>query len=172
MPLYELDGKRPSIGEGTWIAPSAEVIGNVSIGRSCYIGFGAIIRADFGPIRIGDESAIEESVVIHEAEQVNIGNGVIVGHGAMLHDVTIFDNVLIGMKSMICEFSTIEEWVMVAEQSLVLKNSVIPSGKIYAGSPAREIGTLTDQHRERLIAGRAIYAALPGHYNSTLKRLH
>ncbi len=63
MPIYELDGMRPVVGEGTWVAPSAEIVGNVTIGKNCYIGFGAIIRADFGKIDIGDGSLIEEAVV-------------------------------------------------------------------------------------------------------------
>lgn len=171
MPLYEFNGKQPAVGEGTWIAPSAEIIGDVTIGRNCYIGFGAIIRADFGPIRIGDESAIEEAVIIHEAERVDIGNRVIVGHMAMLHDVTVHDNVLIGMQSMICSFSTIEEWVMIAEQSLVLKNSVLQTGKIFGGSPAREIGITTPEHRKTLVWGQNIYADLPRRYNNEFKRI-
>lgn len=169
MPLYEFNGKKPAIGEGTWIAPSAEIIGDVTIGANCYIGFGAVIRADFGPIRIGNESAIEEAVIIHEAERVNIGNRVIVGHMAMLHDVTLEDHVLIGMQSMLCAFSTIKEWAIVAEQSLVLKNSVIPSGKIYGGSPAREVGVVTEKHREKLSWGQDIYADLPRQYGQTFK---
>lgn len=169
MPVYEVSGKKPVIGEGTWIAPSAEIIGDVTIGRSCYIGFGAIIRGDFGPIRIGNESAIEEAVIIHEAEQVNIGNRVIIGHMAMLHDVTIHDHVLVGMQSMICSFSTIEAWAIIAEQSLVLKNSSIPSGKIYGGSPAKQIGIVGDEHRKTLMEGQDIYAALPSHYQRSFK---
>jgi len=171
MALYEFNGKRPSIGEGTWIAPSAEIIGDVSIGKNCYIGFGAIIRADFGSIRIGNESAIEEAVIIHEAEQVMIGNRVIVGHMAMLHDVTIHDNVLIGMQAMICAFSTIEEWAMIAEQSLVLRNSVIPSGKIFGGSPARQIGVTTPEHRKTLTWGQEVYADLPRRYRTEFRRI-
>lgn len=65
MPLYEINNRRPQVGEGSWIAPSAEVIGDVRIGKNCYIGFGAIIRGDYGTIFIGDESAIEEGVTIH-----------------------------------------------------------------------------------------------------------
>lgn len=171
MPLYELNRKQPVIGSGTWIAPSAEIIGDVTIGSHCYVGFGAIIRADFGPIRIGNESAIEEAVIIHEAEAVTIGNRVIVGHMAMLHDVRIHDHVLIGMQSMLCAFTEVEEWAIIAEQSLVLKNSVIPSGKIYGGSPAREIGVTTDEHRKMLISGQDIYARLPKHYQQSFKRI-
>ena len=88
MPVYEFAGKRPKIGRGTWIAPSAEIIGDVEIGESCYIGFQAVLRADFGSIRIGNESLVEENVVIHTAKQTILGNRVIIGHMAMIHDAT------------------------------------------------------------------------------------
>ena len=103
MPLYELNNIKPSIGEGTWIAPSAEIIGDVTIGKNCYIGFGAVIRGDFGPIIIGNEALIEDNVVIHTATRTEIGNRVIVDHLAMIHDAIIEDSSLVGMKAMICE---------------------------------------------------------------------
>lgn len=69
MPVYEIAGKRPKISKGTWIAPSAEIIGDVETGENCYIGFGAVIRGDFGPIRIGNQTLVEDNVVIHTATQ-------------------------------------------------------------------------------------------------------
>jgi phenylacetic acid degradation protein len=171
MPLYELDGKRPQIGDGTWIAPSAEIIGNVVLGRNCYIGFGAILRADFGRILIGDESAVEEGVIIHEAHRVTIGNRVIIGLMAMIHDATIHDGVLIGMQSMICENAVIETEAIVAERSLVMKNQVVPSGKIYGGSPASEIGVVGKRHREMFRFGQNVYASLPETYRKGFKKV-
>ena len=126
MPIYGLAGKRPVIGAGTWVAPSAEVIGDVEIGENCYIGFGAIIRGDFGKIKIGNASLVEECAVIHTAEPMEIGNKVIIGHMAMIHDATIHDGALIGMKAMICEYATIGEGAIIAEQSLVRKKIHIP----------------------------------------------
>ena len=61
MPVYEIEGKRPRIGIGTWVAPSAEIIGDVEIGENCYIGFGAVIRGDFGKIKIGNESPVKDN---------------------------------------------------------------------------------------------------------------
>lgn len=171
MPVYEYMGQRPVIGEGTWIAPSADIIGNVTIGKNCYIGFGAIIRGDFGKIEIGDETAIEEAVVIHEAKSVKIGNRVIIGHMVMLHDVHIHDFSLIGMQSMICSYSEIKEWSIVAEQSLVMKNQIIPPKKIYGGSPAKEIGQTTEKHLEMLKFGQQVYGNLASQYNKTFKRI-
>lgn len=95
----------------------------MEIGENCYIGFGAIIRGDFGKIKIGNASLVEECVVIHTAELTEIGNKVIIEHMAMIHDATIHDETLIGMKSMICEYATIGERAIIEEQSLVRKKT-------------------------------------------------
>lgn len=171
MPIYEFDGMRPVVGEGTWIAPSAEIIGNVTIGKNCYIGFGAIIRADFGKITIGNGSLIEEAVVIHGASRVSIGNGVIIGHKVMLHDTTIGNCSLVGMQSMICDQSEIEEWAIVAEKSLVMKKQIIPSRKIFGGLPAAEIGDVTDEHVNRIKFGQEAYLDLTKKYLTRFKRI-
>ena len=173
MPIYEIEGKSPVIGSGTWVAPSAEIIGDVEIGENCYIGFGAIIRGDFGKIKIGNASLVEECVVIHTAELMEIGNKVIIGHMAMIHDATIHDEALIGMKSMICECATIGERAIVAEQSLVRKKTHIPPGKIVAGSPAKVVGNVGKHHRERLVQGHTAYLKLIRSYHHSLKqRIH
>ena len=114
MPIYEVCDKKPIIGDRTWIAPSAEIIGDVKIGKNCYIGFGAIIRGDIGSITIGDETVIEENVVIHAGAKTIIGSRVIIGHMVMIHDTLIKDNSLIGMMSMICDDSIIGDWSILA----------------------------------------------------------
>ena len=169
MPIYEINDKQPVVGRGTWIAPSAEIIGDVKIGEKCFIGFGAVIRGDFGAVKIGSETAVEENVVIHAASRAEIGSGVIIGHMAMVHSAVIGDSSLIGMKSMICDDSVIGEWSIIAEQSLVKKGQHIPSGRIFRGSPAREISALQKRHRERLVIGRQAYVELTTQYRNTFK---
>lgn len=171
MPLYEINNNKPVIGNNTWIAPSAEIIGDVKIGKDCYVGFGAVIRGDFGIISIGDGTLVEENVVIHVASRAEIGNKVIIGHMAMIHDATIKDHSLIGMKSMVCDGAIINEWTILAEQSLVRKNQIIPSGKIYAGSPAREVGNLAERHKNALISGQQAYMDLITQYHRSFKRI-
>lgn len=171
MAVYSFEDKIPEIGEGTWIAPSAEIVGDVTIGKNCYIGFGAVIRGDFGKIVIGDESAIEEGVIIHCASNVEIGKRVIVGHMAMIHDSVIEDYSLIGMQSMICDYSYIKKWTIIGEKSMVKKKQVIPSNKIYGGMPATEIGDLTSVHKEFLEMGQQLYADLSGRYKKGFKRI-
>jgi phenylacetic acid degradation protein len=171
MPLYKINNKQPRIGTGTWIAPSAEIIGDVEIGEQCYIGFGAVIRGDFGSIKIGNRSLVEENVVIHTAVNTTIGSGVIIGHLAMIHDAMIHDNVLIGMKSMICEGAVIGEGAILAEQSLVRKNQKIPSEKIFAGSPAVFIKEVTNRHREMMTLGIQAYLDLIEKYHQSFQKI-
>ena len=171
MPLYEVNNKTPEVGNGTWVAPSAEIIGDVEIGKDCFIGFGAIIRGDFGKIVIGDGTLVEENVVIHSGSIVEIGNQVIIGHMVMIHDAVIKDCALVGMMSMLCNGAKIGEWAIVAEQSLVKTNQTIPPQKIYAGSPAREIGDTKDRHRSSLIEGQRAYAEKIIQYHQTFKRI-
>jgi phenylacetic acid degradation protein len=170
VPIYEIEGKAPKIGRGTWVAPSADIIGDVEIGENCYIGFGAIIRGDFGKIKIGNESLVEECVVIHAAELAEIGNQVIIGHLAMIHDAIIKDRALIGMKAMICEFATIGESSIIAEQSLVRKQTHVPDGKIVAGSPARVVGDVSKRHREKLRQGINDYLQLIRAYQRSFRK--
>ena len=170
MPIYELNGMKPNIGDGTWVAPSAEIVGNVTIGKNCYIGFGAVIRGDFGPISIGDETLVEDNVVIHTAARTEIGSRVIIGHLAMIHDAIIQDGVLVGMQSMISEGVVIGKGTIVAEQSLVPKKASLRSGKVYAGSPAEVKKEVTQNLKEILDVGIEAYIDLIKTYRSTLKK--
>jgi carbonic anhydrase/acetyltransferase-like protein (isoleucine patch superfamily) len=173
MPLYQVKDRIPVIGEGAWIAPSAEIIGDVRIGRGCYIGFGAILRGDYGLIEIGDESAIEEGVMIHARpfDRTIIGKRVTVGHMAMIHNARIADNAIIGMKAMVSDFSEIGEWALVAEQALVVRRQKIPAGKIYGGSPSKEMGEMQERHRTEWGLAKQLYADLAMRYNLEVKRI-
>ena len=171
MPVYSFNGKKPVIGEGTWIAPNAYVIGDVRIGERCYIGFGAVIRGDFGNITIGDECAIEEGVVIHGPTQTLIGSRVIAGHMAMIHNATIRDCALIGMQAMICDNSVIGEWTIVAEKSMVMKNVTLDGRKIYGGIPAIEMADLRQRHYDYLTFGQLAYIELAEKYGTSFERM-
>ncbi len=171
MPIYEVNHKKPVIGKGTWVAPTAQIIGDVTIGQNCYIGFGAIIRADLGPITIGDQTLVEENTVIHNGTKTDIGNQVIIGHMVMIHDAIIHDHCLIGMKSMICDNAVINTNSVIAEQSLVRTGQVIPSGKIYAGSPAQFVKKVQPHHKKSFDEGIQTYMDLIKKYHTTFKEI-
>ncbi len=171
MTIYKLDSKVPIIGEGTWIAPSAEIIGNVKIGKYCWIGPGAIIRGDFGTIIIGDETAIEDGVIIHCADMAQIGKRVTIGHGAVIHNTTIKDFAVIGMNSTISDNTIVGQWSIIAEHSLVKKDQTIPDYKIYAGIPATHKADLDHRHKEYMIFGKQLYVDLAAQYIGGFKRI-
>lgn len=171
MALYEFNGKAPLVGEGTWIASSAEIIGEVTIGKNCWIGPCAVIRGDFGSITIGDETAIEDGAVIHTPRSVSIGRWVTVGHLAMIHGSTVEDYSVIGMNSTLGDNTQVGAWAIVAEHSLVKKNQVIPSYKLYGGVPAVEKGDITELYKEVMLTGKQMYSDLVKQYIRSLRKI-
>ncbi|HPT69525.1 MAG TPA: gamma carbonic anhydrase family protein, partial [Syntrophomonas sp.] len=100
MPFYEFEGKRPKIGENSFVHPQATVIGEVNVGNNCYVGAGAVLRGDYGSIEIGNGSNIQEIVLMHAEPGTSavIGENVLVGHAAIIHGpCVIHDRVIIGM---------------------------------------------------------------------------
>jgi carbonic anhydrase/acetyltransferase-like protein (isoleucine patch superfamily) len=171
MPLYSLDGKAPVVGQGTWIAPSAYIIGSVTIGCRCWVGPGAVIRGDFGAIDIGDDTAVEDCVVIHTPSSLTVGKAVTIGHSALVHGRSVGDYAVVGMHATLGDNTVVGSWSIVAEHSLVKKNQVVPEGKIYAGVPAVEKGDVTGLHREVMLAGKQMYTDLSARYLSALVRI-
>ncbi len=171
MSVYAFDGKRPVVGEGTWVAPSAYIIGDVTIGSRCWIGPGAVIRGDFGAIVIGDETAVEDGVVIHTPALVTIGKAVTIGHSAVIHGRSVGDYAVVGMHSTLGDNSVVGNWSIVAEHSLVKKNQAVPDGTIYAGVPAAEKGDVSQMHREIMLAGKQMYTDLTARYLSCLEKI-
>jgi len=171
MAIFEFKGKTPQVGAGTWIAASSEIIGDVRIGKNCWIGPCSILRGDFGTIVIGDETAIEYGVVIHTPSIVTIGQQVTIGHLAMVHNSIIKDYAVIGMNSTLGDNAQVGCWSIVAEHSLVKKNQVVPDYKLYAGSPAIEKGDINEKYQEVMLAGKQMYVELVKQYLNTLKKI-
>lgn len=171
MGLYEFNTKKPQVDKSAWIAQSAEIIGDVRIGKRCWIGPNAVIRGDFGSIIIGDDTAIEDGVVIHTPAIVEIGNFVTIGHMAMIHGKLVKDYAVIGMNSTLGDNTIVGSWSIVAEHSLVKKNQVIPDYKLYAGCPAVEKGDTEQRHQEIMLLGKQLYVDLVEKYRETLKKI-
>lgn len=171
MAIYEIGGKRPEVDSSCWIAESAAIIGNVRIGARCWIGPNAVIRGDFGTITIGDDTAVEDGVVIHTPAAVTIGNFVTIGHMAMIHGKLIKDYSVIGMNSTLGDNTIVGSWSIVAEHSLVKKNQIVPDNMLYAGVPAVAKGAIEEQHREIMLLGKQLYVALVENYTKTFRRI-
>ncbi|OGP53900.1 MAG: gamma carbonic anhydrase family protein [Deltaproteobacteria bacterium RBG_13_52_11] len=148
--LYRFDKKEPVIGSGTYVSETALIIGDVKIGNNCYIGHGVILRGDYGTIVIGDESAVEEGVVIHAPPQecCSIGHRVVIGHGAIIHAKRIGDSAGIGMGAILSVWSEVARGSIVAEGAVVKREQKIPETIIVAGNPAKEIRAVSQQERD------------------------
>ncbi len=172
MALYEFEGKRPQIGKTSFVPETADVIGDVIIGEGCFIGVGARIRGDYGSIRIGDRTSVQENVVIHarEGDQTRVGSNVQLGHGCILHNCTVKDNAVIGVGAILTDFSIVGDWAIVGEGAVV--RGEVPDGAIAVGIPAKIIGQVTDKHKEEWQYYKDKYAELASvRYPKGLKRI-
>lgn len=162
MTIYEFEKKKPYIGKGTFIFPSADVIGDVTLGENCYVGPGARIRADYGSIRIGNNTAIEENVVIHARpnERTVIGNSVTIGHGAIIHNAILHDWSVIGMGAIVSDYAEIGEWGVVAEGAVVKNKDKIPTKAIAVGIPAKIVAEITPHYKMQWTEYKKIYVDL------------
>lgn len=143
--IQQVNGMAPFIGEHTFIAPNATILGDVHIGANCSIWHQAVLRGDVGRILIGDETNIQDGAVLHSTtgkSRVTIGNRVTVGHRAIVHGCTIHDYVLIGMGAIVLDNAVIESGSIVAAGAVILENTVVPSGTIWAGVPAKQVKQL------------------------------
>jgi len=146
-------GKSPQVGEDTFLAENATLIGDVKIGSHCSVWFNAVVRGDVNYIHIGDYTNIQDGVVIHGTYLKNgtdIGNYVNIGHKALVHGCRLHDHTLIGMGAIVMDRAVVEEYVIIAAGAVVLENTVCESGFLYAGIPAKKIKPITSEQRDLL----------------------
>ncbi|MET0540537.1 MAG: gamma carbonic anhydrase family protein [Variovorax sp.] len=152
MAIYELDGVAPQLGEGAWVADSAQVIGNVKLAENTSVWFGAVIRGDTEPLTIGRNSNVQDLSVLHTDKgcPLHIGENVTVGHQVMLHGCTIGDNSLIGIQSVILNNAKIGRNCIVGAGSVVTEGKEFPDNSLIIGSPAKAVRTLDDAAAAKL----------------------
>ena len=146
--VRELLGKMPKIGENTWLAETATIIGDVEMGSDCSIWYNAVIRGDVNSIKIGNKVNIQDNAMVHCTYQkcaTEIGNNVSIGHNAIVHGCTLKDNVLIGMGAIVMDDCVVESNSIVAAGAVVTANTHIGEGEIWAGVPARKVKDVSQQ---------------------------
>ncbi len=156
--IRKVRGHEPEIGEQTWLAETATIIGNVKIGSNCSIWYNAVLRGDVNAITIGDHTNIQDGAVIHtlydgskHPSQSHIGSYVSVGHNAIIHGATIEDNCLIGMGATILDNAVVASGCIVAANALVLSNQKLEPNSVYAGVPAKRVKDVTPEQMEEII---------------------
>lgn len=173
MPLYAFAGQAPQIAGDAWVAPSADLIGDVRLASGASVWFGAVIRGDNTPILIGARSNVQEGAALHSdpGAPLSIGEDCTVGHHAVLHGCTLGNRVLIGMGAIILNRATIPDDCIVGAGALVTEGKTFPEGHLIVGSPARAIRPLDDAAKAMLRASAALYAAKQRDYAEGLTRV-
>jgi carbonic anhydrase/acetyltransferase-like protein (isoleucine patch superfamily) len=170
--IRSLGNKKPKIAESTFVSEAAYVIGEVEIGENSSVWPGAVIRADFGSIKIGNNTAIEDNCVLHSGspsepgyrEKMTIGDNVHIGHGAVLNCRKIGNNVLIGMNATILHDAEIGDFCIIGASCLVSQGMKIPDRSFVVGVPGKIKGEASAEQLWWVEAGPQIYVDLIKQY--------
>ena len=156
--IKEVRGHTPIIGENTFLAETAVIIGDTTIGKDCSIWFGAVLRGDVNKITIGDRTNIQDGAVIHtlydkspKPSQTHIGNDVSVGHNAIIHGATIEDSCLIGMGATVLDNAVVGKGCIIAANALILSRSILEPYGVYAGVPAKRVKDITPEQQKNIV---------------------
>jgi len=139
-----------------FVSEAAYIVGDVEIGEGSSIWPGAVIRGDYGKIIIGKNCSIQDNCVLHTDDYLELGDNVLMTHGAVIHGGTIGNNVLIGVNAAVLESAHVGNYCLIGACALVLADANIPDESLVIGVPGR-ILPLTDEHRERLKDPTEIY---------------
>jgi len=161
VPIYALDGARPEIADGCFIAPDAVLIGKVRLLAGASVWFGAVLRGDNEWITIGEESNIQDHSVLHAdpGQPVLIGKAVTVGHRVIVHSAEVGDGALIGMGAILLNRARIGARSLVGAGALVTEGKSFEDGKMILGAPARVMRDLAPEEIAGLARSAAIYVA-------------
>ncbi|GAA4657127.1 gamma carbonic anhydrase family protein [Arthrobacter cryoconiti] len=160
--FFPFDGHTPAVDSSAFVAPSATLIGQATLGARSSAFYGVVVRADTNSITVGSGSNLQDNVVLHADAgfPTSIGDGVSVGHNAVVHGCTVEDNCLIGMSATIMNGAVIGEGSLVAGGAVVLEGAIIPPGSLVAGVPAKVRRGLTQEEREHVRDNATHYVEL------------
>ncbi len=173
MTLYALGGKQPSCADDTWVAPDANLIGDVVLEAAASVWFGATLRGDNETIRIGQGSNVQENCVFHTdmGFPLTLGRNCTIGHKVMLHGCQIGDNSLIGMGATVLNGAVIGNNCLIGAGALITEGKVIPDGSLVMGAPGKVVRMLDDAAIQSLEASALHYQDNMRRFRSELRVL-
>ncbi|MBX3205539.1 MAG: gamma carbonic anhydrase family protein [Labilithrix sp.] len=172
MPLYAHKGVTPRLGERVYLAPNATVIGDVVLGDDSSVWFGAVIRGDVFPIRIGARTNIQDNAVVHVTggrAATTIGDDVTVGHLALVHGATVGSRCLVGMGSIVLDGAVVEDDCFIAAGALVPPGMRVASRSMMVGRPARVARTLSDADLAEIAGAGGLYVQYAREFATDVK---
>ena len=163
MPLHPFMGQVPAIDPTAWVAPGAQVIGDVEIGPGASVWYNVVVRGDVMPIRIGARSNIQDGSIVHVTRKLaatSIGEDVLVGHMAIVHGCTLMDRSFVGLGAIVMDGCVIEPEGMLGAGALLAPGKRIGPRELWLGRPAKLVRLLTDEEVARNMAGAAGYVEM------------
>lgn len=167
MAIRSYMGKMPKIDRTAYVEKSAEIIGDVRIGKNSSIWNGTVLRGDMHYIKIGKNTSVQDNSVLHGTATkfpTIVGDSVSIGHNAIVHGCVIGDNCLIGMGSIILEGAEIGDWCIIGAGAVVTEGKKIQDGSIVLGVPGKPVAKVTARHRERITRNWKAYVRLKDTY--------
>ncbi|RUR37732.1 gamma carbonic anhydrase family protein [Vreelandella populi] len=173
MAIYQYGEHRPAIHEDVYVADTADVIGQVTLKARSSVWYQAVLRGDSDHLEIGEESNIQDGAVLHAdpGYPLKVGNGVTVGHQAMLHGCTVGDGCLIGIQAVVLNGAVIGENSLVGAGAFIKEGAVFPPNSLIVGSPARVVRELSADAVEGLKLNAQSYVIRGQQHSKELKRI-
>jgi gamma-carbonic anhydrase len=171
-PVFSLDGITPTIAPDAFIAPTAAVIGDVTVGSETGIWFHCLVRGDLQFIHIGARTNIQDGAIIHVDSggfSTTIGDDVTVGHNAVIHACTLKNRAFVGISATVLDGAVIEEGGMLAAGGLLTPGKVIGSNELWAGTPARLLRVMTGDERKKFDRNAEVYRQLARRFRAGLR---
>ncbi len=163
----------PTLGAGAWVADGSAAIGNVHLADGASVWFGAVLRGDTEPIRIGRGSNVQDGSVVHTDRGFPciVGDDVTVGHQVTLHGCSIGDGSLIGIQAVVLSGAVIGRNCLVGAGALVTEGASFPDGSLILGAPAKAVRTLTPEQIARIRASAPRYVEIAARFRTGLRRI-
>ena len=163
--IMTLGGKTPQVSPEAFVAETAALIGDVTVGRDSSVWFGAVIRGDNDPIVVGEGTSIQDNAVLHteKGHPLTVGSNVTVGHGAIVHCSSVGDNTLVGMGAILLDGAVIGNNCIIGAGAVVKENAVVPDGTMMVGVPAKPVRELS-QEQIAFLNRTSPYVALSKEY--------
>ncbi|WP_046734529.1 gamma carbonic anhydrase family protein [Streptomyces humi] len=160
--IVGIGGREPEIEDEVFVAPTASVIGDVTLRAGASVWYGAVIRGDVEKITVGAQANVQDNATLHADPgfPVSVGERVSIGHNAVVHGATVEDDCLIGMGATVLNGAVIGAGSLVAAQALVPQGMVVPAGSLVAGVPAKVRRELTEEERQGVTLNGTLYAEL------------
>lgn len=169
--IYSFKGHIPVVDETSFIHPQATLIGNVIVGKHCYVGPNAVIRGDWGEIILEDGVNVQENCTVHmfPGKSITLKKGAHVGHGAIIHGANLGENCLIGMNAVIMDDASVGKESIIGALAFVKAEMQIPQRSLVVGNPAKIIKQVSDEMIQWKTAGTKLYQQLPADCHESMQ---